>query len=151
VFESEPASRDIMQRPPRPPTERLISARSLAATLLQGAVMFVPVLATDVLARGRGWALAQVGAMDFTALVAGNLAMIALYRPGASLFGVMRHRNRAFAIVAMATLLLLLLITRVASAAHWFGFVPPPIGPWCLALVAPFVVAALLKRWDPRN
>ena len=40
----EPAAVDIMQRPPRPSTQRLLGVRSLLASLAHGAVMFVVVV-----------------------------------------------------------------------------------------------------------
>jgi Ca2+-transporting ATPase len=150
VFESEPASRDIMDRPPRPPTQSLVSASKLVATLLQGAVMFVPVLTADLVARHWGWPPAQVAALDFTALVAGNLALILLYRPGDTLVGAAMGRNGAFTIVAIATLAMLVPTTRVASTAAWIGLTPPPVAPWIAALVAPFLLAAVLKRVGAR-
>jgi P-type Ca2+ transporter type 2C len=87
----------------------------------------------------------QVGALAFTALVAGNLGLIVVYRSGASLWHTLRMPNAAFAVVAAGAMTMLTIVTRVPVPARWFGFEPPPTAPWLLALLLPLAVAALLK------
>ena len=151
VFESEAASADTMRRPPRPASQRLVSLRRLSATLAHGFAMFLPVLAADFMARSQGWPVNQVAALDFTALVAGNLALIVLYRPGHSFLGVLRTRNLPFVVVAAATLAMLALVTRTDAAGHWLDFAPPPWEAWWLALCVPMLLAALLKSLVERR
>jgi Ca2+-transporting ATPase len=151
VFETEAASPDAMRRPPRPASQRLVGVRRLAVTLAHGLAMFAPVLAADVLARRLGWPVAQVAALDFTALVAGNLALIVLYRPGKSFLRVVTRRNLPFFIVAAATLAVLTLVTRTDAGGQWLAFVPPPWPAWCVALLAPILFAALLKPLIERH
>ena len=40
VLERQPAERDIMSRPPRNPSEKIITAKSLFKSILQGLVIF---------------------------------------------------------------------------------------------------------------
>jgi Ca2+-transporting ATPase len=87
----------------------------------------------------------QLGALAFTALVAGNLGLIVLYRAGASLSTSLRKPNPAFWVVTLSALGVLTLVTRFELPAQWFGFAPPPPGPWLLALLTPFAVAAAMK------
>ena len=40
---------------------------------------------------------------------------------------------------------MLLVVTRLPGPARLFGFEPPPMAPWLLAILLPLAVAALLK------
>ena len=151
VLEREPAATDIMQRPPRPPMQRLLDLRSLLGSLAHGAVMFAIVVAVHAMATALALPSTQLGALAFTALVAGNLGLILLYRAGTSLWNTLRQPNTAFWVVAPVTLLVLVLVTRFESPARWFGFAPPPAGPWLFGLLLPLLTAALLKAIQPRR
>ena len=151
MLEREPAAADIMQRPPRPPMQRLLERRSLLGSLAHGAVMFAIVVAVYAMATALALPSTQLGALAFTALVAGNLGLILLYRAGTSLWNTLRQPNIAFWVVAPVTLVVLVLVTRFESPARWFGFAPPPAGPWLLALLLPLLTAALLKAIQSRR
>ncbi len=147
VFEREtaPASEDIMRRRPRPPTARLLDLRSLIGNLLRGGAMFAAVVAVYATGQAMSLPSAQVGALAFTALVSGNLGLIVVYRAGASLWQTLRTPNVAFAVVAAGAAAMLVVVTRLPVTAHLFGFEPPPLEPWLLAILLPLAVAALLK------
>jgi Ca2+-transporting ATPase len=145
VFEREPAEPGIMRRPPRPRGERLVDGRSILRSLADGALMFAAVAAMDGLGRSLALPFAQAGALAFTALVAGNLGLIVLYRAGESPLATMQRRNPAFWIVCIGALCLLLAISRSSTVGAWFGFAPPPILPWLFALALPLALAWLLK------
>ncbi|MES2859073.1 MAG: cation-translocating P-type ATPase [Pseudomonadota bacterium] len=147
VFEREtaPASEDIMRRPPRSPTARLLGVRALMGNLLRGGAMFAAVVAVYATGQAMSLPAAQVGALAFTALVAGNLGLIVVYRAGASLWETLRMRNVAFAVVAAGATAMLVVVTLLPVPARLFGFEPPPMAPWLLALLLPLAVAALLK------
>ncbi len=145
VFEREAAPDDIMRRPPRPPEEHLLGVRSVLGCLAQGVVMFATVAAIYFLARANSLDSARVGALSFTALVAGNLGLIVVYRSGTSLWKTLRHPNRAFWVIALGALAVLTVVTRFEGPARWFGFSPPPMGSWWLALLLPMAVAGMLK------
>jgi len=145
VFEREIAAAGIMQRPPRPPAEHLLDIHSLLASLAHGAAMFATVVAIYGLAIADALASAQVGALAFTALVAGNLGLIVLYRTGTSIWDTLRKPNLAFWVVVVMVLILLVVVTRIELPARWFGFAPPPWGVWSLAVLLPLAVAGLLK------
>ena len=145
VFEREVATGDIMRRPPRPPAERLLGIGELIASLGQGATMFMAVVALYVIGRAQALTPGQVGSLAFTALVAGNIGLITLYRSGASVLATLRNRNMAFTVVVLAGLVLLVVVTRVATPARWFGFEPAPLQWWLLAVALPLALAAVLK------
>jgi Ca2+-transporting ATPase len=75
-FEAEAEEKNIMQRPPRSATEALFSGRRLTVSLLQG------IIALAVAASIYAWALLSaydentVRALVFTAMVAGNIALV---------------------------------------------------------------------------
>jgi Ca2+-transporting ATPase len=146
VFESDAGAPDIMRRPPRPPSQRLVSPRRLITTLLHGLAMFVPVATVDYAARALGWPLAEVRALDFTVLVAGNLALILLYRPGRTMVEALATHNLPFFVAGAATLVMLALGTRSEAVGRWLGFVPPSWLAWFAALLVPLLLAAGLKR-----
>jgi Ca2+-transporting ATPase len=86
----------------------------------------------------------QSGAAAFTALVTGNLGLILLYRSGTSPWHALHRRNAAFWVVVITAVALLVAVTRFESPAGLFGFAPPPVGLWVLALLLPPSVAILL-------
>jgi Ca2+-transporting ATPase len=144
VFEREPAAADIMQRPPRPPTQRLLGIGSLLGSLMQGAVMFAVVALVYAIGRADLLPAMQSGAAAFTALVTGNLGLILLYRSGTSPWHALHRHNAAFWVVVTSAVALLVAVTRFELPAGWFGFAPPPVGLWALALLLPPSVAVLL-------
>lgn len=151
VFEREAPAADLMRRPPRPRTAPLLGLRELSASLVHGAVMFGAVLAAYALGVSRALPTRELAALAFTALVAGNLALIILYRPGHSLWQTLRQPNTAFVAIAGLALIVLTMVTRVDSIAAWLRFAPPPLGAWLLVIVLPVVAAALLKLVSGRR
>jgi len=146
VFEREVATDDIMRRPPRPPTERLLGIGQLFASLAQGAAMFAAVAAMYTVGRAQALTPAQIGSLAFTALVAGNIGLITLYRSGGSMLATLRNRNMAFTLVALAALVLLVVVTRWSAPASGFGFSPAPLRWWLLAAGTPLALAVALKH-----
>ena len=144
VFEREAPMDDPMRRPPRPPDAHLLDGRALAATLAQGACMFSVVAAVYAWGLRASLGFAQAGALAFTALVAGNLALVILHRAGPSLWRTLRQPNPAFWVVGTAALALLCTVTRFDTPARWFGFAPPPWHAWWIAVLVPFLLVALL-------
>ncbi len=144
VFEREAPAADVMSRPPRPPTRHLLDIATLFGSLIQGLAVFLAVATTYFYGRWTDLPTAQLAAFSFTALVAGNLGLIAVNRSGASLLRSLRQPNPAFWIVTLAALMLLLAITRFQGLGHWFGFSPPPIHLSLLALLLPQLALVLL-------
>ncbi len=147
VFEREPAAPDVMRRPPRRAAQQLLDLRTLLAGLGTGAVAFAVVVAMWWLARDAGLAHGQVAAICFIALVVGNLVLIALNRRTARARELLA--NPAFLAVSIPALLMLALVTSLATPAQWFGFAPPPWQWAALAALSPVVVltvVALLAR-----
>jgi P-type Ca2+ transporter type 2C len=144
AFEREAPATDLMRRKPRSPLERLLTLRSLIGSLGQGFVMFLVVAAIYLVADLMALPAGQSAALAFTALVAGNLGLILLYRSGESVIARLRQPNAAFWVIAVFAIGFLFLATQVATTAEWFRFSPPPLGAWLLALGIPIAVAPML-------
>ncbi|KAF1710722.1 cation-translocating P-type ATPase [Pseudoxanthomonas sacheonensis] len=147
VFEREPAAADVMQRPPRSPSRRLLDAGTLFGSLSQGLAVFVAVAAIYALGRASGISAPQLAALSFTALVAGNLGLIVVNRAGAAHRRWWRQSNPAFWIVTLSALSLLLLVTRFEGPGHPFRFAPPPLDLSLVALLLPLLVLGLVEGW----
>lgn len=145
VFEQEADEAAAMQRPPRSAGEKLLTIRSMAASLLAGAAMFAAVLAVYLSARVMRLPDGEAGALTFSTLVIGNLALVVVFRGGDTLWDTLRRHSVAFSTMAVAALALLLSVTFLPLPARWFGFAPPPLALWLLSAVLPLPIAAAAK------
>ncbi|MCQ4163546.1 cation-translocating P-type ATPase [Tahibacter harae] len=150
VFERQPARSDPLALPPRPAGQRLIGRRLLVASLLEGAAATLGAALVYLWAWSRGADAATVAALAFTAIVAGNLALLAFNRNESGLRGALRADNAAFWIIAAAALTMLGLGLYLPALAAFFRFAPPPPA-WTLAALAlPTVLVALSRaRREP--
>ena len=145
VFEREPPAADVMRKPPRPRGQRMVDLPMLASSLGHGAIMFGATAAVLMLAMRAGMPPPQRSALAFTALIAGNLGLIALYRRDDAAPRAMRGRNRAFMVVMTGALGLLAVVTWIPPVAVLFGFAPPPLVAWLGSLLAPLLFAIAMK------
>jgi Ca2+-transporting ATPase len=151
VLEREPPARDLMQRPPRAATTRLIDLRTFAASVLRGLVVLGAVIAAYLVAIASGRMHAQAAALAFAALVCGNLGLVMLHRALAQPGQVLHARNTAFRIVAAATLAALAAVVLLPVPAHWFGFAPVAVS-WLVAAASlPLLALALLHLLSRRS
>jgi Ca2+-transporting ATPase len=80
VFEAEAEEPDVMQRPPRRPSDPLFNRRTIGLSLLQGAGVLLVVLGMYVAATARGAGVAEARALTFTTLIVANLGLILVNR-----------------------------------------------------------------------
>ncbi len=80
VFEAEKEEDDVMRRPPRSPTEPLLSLRLVAWGAFQGALAFAMAGAMFVFALRDGMSDDEVRALTFVALVLGIFSLILVNR-----------------------------------------------------------------------
>jgi Ca2+-transporting ATPase len=132
VFENEPADDDVMQRPPRDPSEPLLAGGMLLEGVLQGLGVLAVVLALFVWGRQQ-LDEPQARALAFSALVLGNLALILSSRAGPrGLLASLRVPNRmlwgvsGFTLGLLALALYLPVLTGVLQMA--------PLSPGLLGL-----------------
>ena len=76
VFEAEPEEINVMNRPPRNPNEPLFGTKTIALSLLQGAVVCLIVLVVYVATLHSGSGELEARAMTFTTLIFANLGLI---------------------------------------------------------------------------
>jgi Ca2+-transporting ATPase len=127
VFEAEEEESQLMQRPPRKPSEPLFSRPLMVLSLSQGVLVLLAVAALYVWQVGRGVALDEVRALTFVALVSCNLALILANR---SLFGSMvqgwLRPNALLWWVLGGTLALLAAAIWIPPVRELFRFGLPP-------------------------
>lgn len=144
VFQREPPSPDVMHRPPRSPSARLLDKPNLFGSLLQGFVVFIAITAVYALGRNLEVPTQQLAALSFTSLISGNLGLIVVNRGQAQ-----RHEGRqsgaAFWILVLSAMTMLLVVTRLEVPAAWFRFTPPPVGFWFAALAMPLASLFIIE------
>ncbi len=144
VFEAEPEERDVMGRPPRDPKERLFRGRTVAMSLLQGAIVLGIVLGVFALSRYRGLEEGQARALTFATLVFGNLGLILTNRSWSrSLVAALRSRNVAFWWVVGGAVAVLGLVLAVPFLRDLFRFSVVP----AVDLAIAFGAAAASIAW----
>ncbi len=123
AFEAEGEEPGIMRRKPRPEGARLFSRSTITLGLLQGMGVFITVLVAFLFAMRRGQAPEHARAIAFTALVAGNLALIWANRSALrTAFEKGRVQNTALWLVTLGTMATLLAVLYVPGIRTVFEF-----------------------------
>jgi len=123
AFEAEGEEPGIMRRKPRPEGARLFSRATITLGLLQGMGVFITVLVAFLFAMRRGQAPEHARAIAFTALVAGNLALIWANRSALrTAFEKGRVQNTALWLVTLGTMATLLAVLYVPGIRTVFEF-----------------------------
>jgi Ca2+-transporting ATPase len=127
VFESEHRGKEVMQRPPRDPRERLFSGAMMLESMVFGIVSLVAVagvyyFALSTVSEG------QARALGFVALVVSNLMLILVSRSRSdSLATILSRPNRAFWWITALAVIALITVVKVPSIADAFRFEPPTL------------------------
>ncbi|MCR4304787.1 MAG: cation-translocating P-type ATPase [Gallionella sp.] len=149
-FEAEPEEKDIMQRPPRQANETLFGGRLLTNSLLQGVMAFA--IAAAIYA----WALSKemdentVRALVFTAMVAGNIALVFSNRSlNASWQGAWSRENPVLWWIVLggsAGLALVLSVPMLRELFHFSGDAAHIFGVGVLAALGVMLLSAGVKQ-----
>jgi Ca2+-transporting ATPase len=132
VFEAEEADPDNMQRPPRPPNERLFSWDMIGWSVLQGGLAFALLVGLYVWGNSQAFDVEHMRALLFFALIASIVALVLADRSRATaLAATFRPKNAALAIVlaTIATITaIIMLVPGVTgllqlSALNWRDWV----------------------------
>ena len=134
VFESRPASRTSMRRPPRDPGEPLFGGRRLLTAAVQGLVVLAVVFGLHLLLLEQGVPEAQARATALIGLVAANLGMAGVLSAGAAGADARRQRP-AFGLIVLFAGGMLAASVWFPSFAALFQAEPP-------GLLAAFTAAA---------
>ena len=128
VFESEKEELDVMNRPPRKTDEGLFTRRTLALSLLQGAVVLGVVLIVYVSALARGLGETEARTLTFTTIVIANLGLILTNRSWSeTIITTLRSPNKALRWVFAGTLGCLLLVLYLPTLQDLFRFGNVPL------------------------
>ncbi|MGE5333786.1 MAG: cation-translocating P-type ATPase [Nitrososphaerota archaeon] len=123
VFEAEPEEEDIMRRPPRDPSTPIFTRASAGMSLLEGASIFVIVLAVLRFSLVLGSPENEARALTFITLVIGNLALVLVNRSQTrTILATLRTRNLALWGIIGGTLALLALVLYVPFLRDVFSF-----------------------------
>jgi Ca2+-transporting ATPase len=148
VFEAEKGGEDAMARPPRDPRSPLFDAAMLGWSLLVGATLLGAVFAVYAWAVASGRADGAARAMAFTAIVAGNLTLILVYRsPLRTAWRMLREPNGALWWIVAGTLGALAAAIYVPAVAAMFRFAPLGATDLAFACAAGIAGVAWLDLW----
>jgi Ca2+-transporting ATPase len=125
VFERQPMRRDVMHQAPRPAAQPIFSGGEIARALVDGLAGLAGAAAAYLLAWRAGLADTEIRALAFTAIVGGNLALLALNRDERGLGGALLADNSAFWIIVAATSALLAAGLYLPAVAAVFRFSAP--------------------------
>ena len=114
AFEAEPEEPDIMDRPPRPPTEHVLGAASLRAALLQGGLALAVLCGLLATMTAAGYGESRTRTVVFAALILANLALILTSRSDAAGGPLLDRRNSALWIIVGGALALLAAVLSLA-------------------------------------
>ena len=137
VFEAEPEEANVMQRPPRKPSEPIFSRSSVLFSLLQGASGLLIVLAVFGVALRTTSAEGEAGTLAFTTLIIANLALILSNRSWTrTIVETLRAPNAALWWVIGGAVFALILTLSVPFMRALFHFVPLHLNDVLLCLAA---------------
>ncbi len=124
IFEAEVAEKDVMQRPPRKPDERLFSLKGIAISLLQGISALAIVLGVMALAGRLGHPEENSRrALAFTTLVVANLSLILTNRSRTrTIISMLREPNGALWWIVGGAVAGMCLILNVQFLRELFHF-----------------------------
>jgi Ca2+-transporting ATPase len=150
LFEAEPEERDIMQRPPRPAKAPLFGGKLMAGSLLQGTMAFAVAATVYAWSISRGYQEDSVRALVFTAMVAGNIALVFSNRSlGVSWKNAWSGKNPVLGWIVLggaAGLALVLGVPALRELFHFSGEVPRLMGAGVLAACCVLLLSATVKR-----
>ena len=150
VFEAEPAEKDIMQRPPRPPEGPLFSRGLIIWSLVQGVLAFALVANIFVLSLRQGMPETEARALTFFSLVTTIFGLIFVNRSfSSSLIRAFQRPSRSLLVVIVLVPNMLALTLLWPAAAELFRFGPLDADDLLLTLGAGFLVLVVLELLKP--
>jgi Ca2+-transporting ATPase len=137
AFEAEPAERNVMRRPPRPPKEPLFGTRILLISLLQGVIVLLVALLVLGYVLHQGATEETARALTFTTLVIGNLGLILVNRSWLhTILSAFDSRNPSFWWVTGGAFSFLIFTLTVPFLREVFHFSPISIRQFAVCVLA---------------
>ncbi|MBI4300787.1 MAG: cation-translocating P-type ATPase, partial [Chloroflexi bacterium] len=123
VFEAEPEEADVMSRPPRDPRAPLFGRKTIALSMLQGAIILLIVLGVFSISLHRGQGEPDARALTFATLILANLGLILTNRSWShTALRTLRSPNTAFWWITGSALIFLGLVLYVPFLRSLFHF-----------------------------
>jgi Ca2+-transporting ATPase len=146
AFEAEPGERDLMQRPPRDPQARLLSAGFIGSRLLQGALALALACGVFLWGQAQAFSEEQMRTLVLLCLVGINIALIFANRArGAALGAAFSAGNPWLWFGLTIALLLLVLLLGLPVARRFGGLEAPGSGTLGMALVLAVALFLLVQ------
>lgn len=149
-FEAEAEEKNIMQRPPRKADEALFSGKRLAVSLLQGVAALIVATSIYMWARAIGYDEDTTRALVFTAMVAGNIALVFSNRtaslPAADQGAPQNPVLRWLLLCTGSGLVLVLSVPILRELFHFSGNAQLILSIGLLAAVSTWLLSAVVKR-----
>jgi P-type Ca2+ transporter type 2C len=147
VFEAEEEESDLMNRPPRPPSARLISTELIVRSIGQGALALAIVAGLFIVGHRSGLPEPELRSLSFFSLVAAVLALaVATRKQGRSLRRAVALDNRALAVVLGAVAIVSGMILFVSPLATLLQFGPLSAIGAAAALGSAILLLVLLEQ-----
>jgi Ca2+-transporting ATPase len=123
VFEMEPAEKNVMDRPPRSPSEPLFNRRTVILSLIQGLIVLLTILTVFAFGLYQGRTAAETRTLTFVTLIMANIGLIFTNLSWSSnIIAIMRTRNNALWLMLTATIIFLGLVVYVPVLRQLFSF-----------------------------
>ena len=146
VFEAEEGRDDLMDQPPRSPLERLVGAKHLLLSVIQGTLTTIAVTAIYGWQLNAGVPLKEARAMAFVSLVIANTMLIFSCRSHTlSWKGLFSGISPVGAWVITGTLIGVTLIAGVQTIAAFFAFAPLSPTSWIMTIIFGVVLLMLYE------
>lgn len=140
IFESEPAEKDIMRRPPRNLHEPIFTPGIFALSLMQGLSVFAVTMGVYLIALYISQSEQVARTITFVSLVFANILLILVNLSWTkSIFHIFSFRNKAFWIIAPGAFLLLMLVILIPPVREIFQFAEITLSEGFFALSAGIV------------
>jgi len=143
AFEAIPPERDLMRRPPRPPSDSLISRRLLLNGVVLGIGALLPTLAIYAQGIDSGLGEDMARTLALISLMAGNLALIVL-TSGQTSRAALARLPRSFWLIPACAVLLVVIGTTLPASRDLLHFSLPALPDALLAAGAGVTGVVLL-------
>ncbi|RUM95972.1 cation-translocating P-type ATPase [Pseudaminobacter arsenicus] len=150
AFEAETEEKDVMDRHPRPPNDRLFSPALIGWSLLQGTLVLVLVAGIFVSTLQIGMPEDEARAVAFLSLVVSIVSLILINRSfSASLITAFRSPNPMLAWIVLAVAAIMTLSLSIPSLSALFRFAPLQWDNVTLAVVTGLIALVMLELLKP--
>ncbi len=149
-FVAEPAERNILERPPRNPSERFLGARMIYGISVSGLTLFAAVMIPYFYALNRGLPLATVQSLAFSAWMLGHVILAYVSRSSSQpLYRQGIWTNKVIDVWAAVVVVVLLVLTQIPSVGRLVSLTQVPPGYLLAVLIEALAVIGWQAVWKP--